>query len=122
MRAPCQVVVWYLLPAVGAELARELGKRGMPQKEIAKRLGITPASVSHYMKGKRGADVKLGKKSLAEVKKLADEVEEGSADDARMVLAVCGICRIAWGERVLCGHHARKGTCASCYDGKMRCR
>ena len=122
MKAPCQAVVWYLLPAVGAELARELGGRGMPQKEIAKRLGITPAAVSHYVKGKRGADVKLGKKSLAEVRRLADEVQEGKADEAKMIRAMCGICKIAWGERVLCGHHAKMGTCGTCADGRARCR
>ncbi len=122
MKAPCQTVVWYLLPAVGAELARELSASGMPQKEIAKRLGVTPAAVSHYLKGSRGSEVKLGKKSLAEVRRLAGEVREGKADDAKMLLAVCGICRIAWGERVLCAHHARAGSCAACADGKMRCR
>ena len=122
MKAPCQVVVWYLLPAVGAELARELGGRGMPQKEIAKRLGVTPAAVSQYLKGKRGSEAKLGKKSLAEVKKLADDVQKGKADEARMITAVCGICKIAWKERTLCGLHAKKGTCASCSDGKSRCR
>lgn len=121
MKAPCQTVVWYLLPAVGVELALELSRRGMPQKEIAKRLGITPASVSQYVTGKRGVEVKLGKKSLAEVKKLADQVEKGKADDKAIMRAVCGICRIAWAERVLCGIHAKKKTCAGCSDGKVRC-
>ena len=122
MRAPCQAVVWYLLPAVGAELARELGGRGMQQKEIAKRLGITPASVSQYINGTRGSEVKLGKGSLAAVKRLAGEVETGKADEAKMIRAVCGICRIAWRERTLCGHHARMHTCSTCSDGRMRCR
>lgn len=111
-----------MLPAVGAELARELVGRGMPQKEIAKRLGITPAAVSQYVTGKRGADVKLGKRSLAEVHRLADEVQEGKADEAKMIRAMCGICRIAWDERVLCSRHVEMGTCVTCSDGRMRCR
>ena len=121
MKAPCQVVVWYLLPAVGAELARELGKRGMPQKEMAKRLGITPAAVSQYLKGSRGSEVKLGRKSLTAVRRLADRLEKGRADERAVMRAVCGICKIAWAERTLCGIHARKGTCAQCSDGKVRC-
>ncbi|VVC71937.1 Helix-turn-helix [uncultured archaeon] len=120
MRAPCQTVVWYLLPAVGAELARELSGKGLPQKEVAKRLGITPAAVSQYLKGSRGSEVKLGKKTLAEIRKLAVELERGGGErDATR--AMCGICRIAWSERVLCGIHAEKKTCASCSDGKTRC-
>lgn len=122
MKAPCHAVVWYLIPAIGAELARELSRRKMPQKEIAKRLGITPAAVSQYMKGSRGCEVKLGKRGLAEVHKLADELGRGKADERRVTRAVCGICRIAWAERTLCGIHARKGTCAECSDGKVRCR
>lgn len=122
MKAPCQTVVWYLLPAIGAELARELVRRKMPQNEIAKRLGITPAAVSHYVKGTRGSEIKLGKKSLSEVGRLADKIEKGKAGEADMIKASCGICRIAWGERVLCSHHISKGTCASCADGKLRCR
>ena len=121
MKAPCQTVVWYLLPAVGAQLARELARRKLPQNEIAKRLGITPASVSQYIKGTRGSEVTLGAKSLAAVRRLADEVAKGKAEEKPTINAVCGICRIAWGERVLCGHHAKKGTCASCADGKLRC-
>ncbi len=122
MKAPCQAVVWYLLPAIGAELARELGRRKMPQKEIAKRLGITPAAISQYLKGSRGAEVKLGTRSLAEVKKLAREVEAGKAGETEMIRTVCGICRIAWAERTLCGHHMKMHTCATCPDGKMRCK
>jgi len=126
MKAPCHAVVWYLLPTIGAELARQLAKRGMPQKEIAKRLGVTPAAVSQYMKGARGAEVKLGRESLEGICKLADEVEKGKADEARVILSVCGICRTAWRERVLCVHYRDMGgggpICAVCKDGKVRCR
>ena len=126
MKTPCQAVVWYLLPSIGAELARELAKRGMPQKEIAMKLGITPAAVSQYIKGVRGAEVKLGGDSLKEIHKLADKLENGSADEAKVILSVCDICRIAWRERVLCEHQKMIGkgspACARCSDGKARCR
>jgi len=122
MKAPCQAVVWYLLPAMGAELTRELRKRGMTQKSIAKKLGLTPAAVSQYVKGKRGNEIKLTKRSLSEIKKLADRIMEEDPDDREMVLSVCEICAIARSEKVLCSLHREKSglgkNCDICLAGR----
>ncbi|MDN5358520.1 MAG: uncharacterized protein PWP76_363 [Candidatus Diapherotrites archaeon] len=53
-KTPCEVIFWQILPAVRRELARELVKRGLKQREVAEMLGLTPAALTQYLKGKRG--------------------------------------------------------------------
>lgn len=113
MQAPCSVVVWYLLPAMGAELARELARLGLTQKEISVRLGITPAAVSQYVSGKRGREVKLSPRVLAEVKGLAQDLASGKTS-GEVTPTVCRICGIARSEKALCKLHAARGASSSC--------
>ncbi len=50
---PQELEVWYLLPAIRKKLALALVKEGMAQKEVAKIMGISAATISHYKKDKR---------------------------------------------------------------------
>ena len=53
-QVPCETIVWHILPAIRRELAKIMvEKRGLTQKEAAKRLGLTEAAVSRYFSGKR---------------------------------------------------------------------
>ncbi|RJS89079.1 hypothetical protein DRO56_00615 [Candidatus Bathyarchaeota archaeon] len=55
MRTPCEFAVRYLLPAFRALVARELVTRhNFSQTKAAEGLGITQASISHYLHSKRG--------------------------------------------------------------------
>jgi uncharacterized protein len=49
-----QTTQWALMPALRAELVKELKKLGLRQKRIAHMMGLTPAAVSQYLNGKRG--------------------------------------------------------------------
>ena len=52
---PCEIIVKRVLPALRAMIARELvGKYGFAQAQVANILGVTQASVSHYLSAKRG--------------------------------------------------------------------
>ena len=50
---PQEIEVWYILPAIRREFAFMMSKRGLRQKEIAEKLGITKSAVSQYIKHKR---------------------------------------------------------------------
>ena len=50
---PQEIEVWYILPAIRRELSKSLIKRGLSQKEIASKLGITESAISQYIKEKR---------------------------------------------------------------------
>lgn len=78
MIQPYELVVNKVLPAVRARLAQILTEEsGMKQVEVARRLGVTQAAVSHYNSGSRGADTDI----LA----LFPEVEEFCQDLARRI-------------------------------------
>src|SRR5512133_3877727 len=59
MDTPQEVEVWLLLPAIRKQLAISLKEGGMKQKEIARTLNITEASVSLYLNRKRGDEIKF---------------------------------------------------------------
>ncbi|NIA09936.1 MAG: transcriptional regulator [Nitrospiraceae bacterium] len=54
-KVPCEVITWYVLPAIRRELsAVMISKYNMYQKDAAKLLGVTDAAVSQYLSRKRG--------------------------------------------------------------------
>jgi predicted transcriptional regulator len=60
MKTPCELVVGRILPTLRASVVKELsGKYRMKQSEIAKKLGITQASVSQYLSETRGGSTKM---------------------------------------------------------------
>ncbi len=68
MEAPCQKIVWDVLPAIRAAIAVELVRCGVSQVEAARMLEIAPSAVSQYLSGKRGYRIEFEdevKKSIA---------------------------------------------------------
>jgi len=51
----------YIVPAIRRFVAEQLLNKGLSQKEIAKKMGFTPAAVNQYLKKKRAAKVKFSK-------------------------------------------------------------
>jgi len=117
MDVPCRAVVWYLLPALGAELAKEMKEDGMTQNEIAEKLGVTPSAVSQYLKKKRGSEIKFGTKSAKMVKQLAKSLKNGTG----CISSVCNVCRTARSERVLCKIHEKQIGSCGCKECKRGC-
>ena len=72
---PQEVEVFYLLPALRRDLALCLKEQGSDQKEIAKILGVSEPSVSHYFNAKRGADVIFSDYIKEEVRKAAPHIK-----------------------------------------------
>jgi uncharacterized protein len=71
MHTPQEIDVWYILPAVRREIAMALVKKGMKQREIAKKLGMTEAAVSQYVKNKRAKSVELPAEIRKDIQKAA---------------------------------------------------
>lgn len=86
----CEYSSRFILPAVRKVIVFELLKRGMKSKEIAKILGITPAAISQYIKGKR-AVMELKESEIKEIKKIVEKgIKKGE---------ICKICKKIWEER-----------------------
>lgn len=68
---PQEVEVFYVIPALRKNLAVEMKKNGLKQKNIASLLSIEDAAVSQYINDKRGNKIILSKDVLNEVGKSA---------------------------------------------------
>jgi len=91
MKLPCETAVWYALPKIRADLAKELLDTGMTQKEVAEKLGITPAAVSQYRHKKRGKKVKMPGDYKERIRKAAGEIKDSENDEAikKIICACC---------------------------------
>jgi len=74
MKTPCELVVGKILPTLRASVVKELsGKYHMKQSDIAKKLGITQASVSQYLSATRAGGTKVTE-SFPKIKIYANEI------------------------------------------------
>jgi hypothetical protein len=106
MKAPCELIGWYLLPSVRAELARELLKSGLSQKEVSEKLGMTQPAISYYLRRKRGNEIKFNKQTNNEIRKLAKSIARG-CNTSDQVLKICQICMEIRRGRALCELHMK---------------
>jgi len=79
MEMPQELEVWYVIPALRREFSKFMLKKGLKQREIAKKLGIAESAVSHYIKSIRGKEVKFDRKIEKEIKKAVDRVMKNKA-------------------------------------------
>ncbi|MCX6800841.1 MAG: helix-turn-helix domain-containing protein [Candidatus Diapherotrites archaeon] len=84
---PCEKAHWTLIPAIRREFAKVyIEEIGLSQKEAAKRLCISEAAISHYVKGKRGNTSVLNKKTKKYIKKLA---RSGAKNGEKLICTTC---------------------------------
>lgn len=90
----CEFAVPNFLPSLRAGIVLHLSQTyEMGQREIAARLGISQAAVSHYLTGRRGGGTRLrGRGDLSRyAEKLAGRIAEG-LKGPRLTAAICGVC------------------------------
>jgi len=112
MRPPCELIVRDVIPAFRTLVAKQLIKKhNLSQMEVAKRLGITQATISYYLYSKRGKKGVEQLQSKPLVRSTADEVAERIANDKFSLidttLVFCKLCRALKGGEVLCDMHKR---------------
>jgi uncharacterized protein len=91
MEAPCQKIVWDVLPALRAAVAVELVRNGVSQVEAARMLEIAPSAVSQYLSGKRGYRIEFRQDIRHSIAQLAKDLREGNVE--YLVQRICAICR-----------------------------
>ena len=93
MKPPCEIVVWYVIPAIRSELAKELLNLGMKQKDVSELMDITQPAVSQYITDKRGSGIKLDDHVKTLVKDFAFELSTGESTKADLISRTCMICK-----------------------------
>jgi predicted transcriptional regulator len=91
MEAPCQKIVWDVLPAIRAAIAVELVRCGVSQVEAARMLEIAPSAVSQYLSGKRGYRIEFEEDVKKTISQLAQDLIEKKP--INIIERICGICR-----------------------------
>ena len=99
-RAPCQIIVWDVLPAIRAALAAELVKNGVSQLETARLLEMAPSAVSQYLSKKRGYRIEFEDEVLESIRELAADLQGGTVQN--ITPRVCAICRQLRETRDIC--------------------
>ncbi|RLF44034.1 MAG: transcriptional regulator [Thermoplasmata archaeon] len=89
-KTPCEYIVWNILPCIRKRLAENLLKRGLSQKEIAEKIGVSNAAISQYISNKRGRFGHFDKKIEEEIEKSANEILNGKD----VIDEICRICKI----------------------------
>lgn len=96
MKTPCEIVVWYVLPTIRREIAKELVTAyRMKQVDVGQIFGVTDAAISQYLKKKRGGNIWIENSEhypafLEEVKVSAKRIHDESST---MSIEMCRICR-----------------------------
>lgn len=91
MEAPCQKIVWDVLPAIRAAIAVELVRNGVSQVEASRMLEIAPSAVSQYLSGKRGYRIEFEGEVKRAIASLAQDLKDGKVES--LAGRICGICR-----------------------------
>ncbi|MDO9516827.1 MAG: transcriptional regulator [Methanosarcinaceae archaeon] len=89
MKTPCEIMVQKVLPAIRAELARNMMmEHNCTQQKVAETLGLSRAAVSQYVSEKRGAEIDFSD----ETKKVIRNLAAGLLGDISIKDKVTGMC------------------------------
>ena len=102
---PQEIEVWYVLPALRKEIARVLIEKGLKQKDVAKTMGITEASVSQYVKGKRGAELKFNKESRKTIEKKISRITKSPENFSK---ELSNLSKHIMNKGVVCNFHKKR--------------
>ncbi|MFH1255921.1 MAG: transcriptional regulator [Candidatus Diapherotrites archaeon] len=122
LRFPCEMIGWYVLPAVRSELVGYLvEKKKLSRKDVAKRIGLTEAAVCQYLGKKRGKRFKFSKKELGLIKELGESIAEAEKrPELTFLSGTCALCKEVRKEKALCRIHKIEDTglsgCNICFD------
>ena len=90
-KTPCELMLWDSLPAIRKELAFVLiYDHGLSQRDVAEKLGVTPAAICQYLAKKRGRHLVITTSIKQEIEVSAARIKNnGSA-----TTETCRLCRL----------------------------
>ena len=99
-KTPCEHLKWQGLPIIRKELVKSMIKNhDMTQKEIAKRMGLTPAAVCQYLSRKRSKMSIIDASILNEIDISAEKIIKNG--ESSVTFEICRICNILKDHNIL---------------------
>ncbi len=90
----CDAMMRKLVPTARAEMVcRLVTREGVPQTEVARRLGISRAAISQYINGKRGCCDPLN--LSPELSSMIDRWALSVMGEEEGAITICDLCRCA---------------------------
>lgn len=106
---PYEIVTKSALPALRAMISKRLKEKyGFTQQEIAKRLGVTQASISNYNRKIRGVMVDLEQDSVVSsaVDKIADMLSSTNPDNKEVLRTMTEVLDYVRFAHLMCNLHS----------------
>lgn len=117
MKTPCELVVGKILPALRASVVKELSiKYHMKQSDIAKKLGITQASVSQYLSATRAGGTKVVE-SFPKITTYADHIAKrivSGENKYEWYSVLCEACQDIRSDEEFCRMHRIASNLTGC--------
>jgi len=112
-----EIEVWYIIPAIRREISKSLVRKGMKQRDVARKLEVTDAAVSQYFTSKRAGEVRFSQEVKREIEKAANRILNGS-NAMEEIQKLCSICHT---DGICCyihKHHGAPDDCRVCFQEK----
>lgn len=114
---PQEVEVWYVLPAIRAELSKQMLKLGVSQSDIAEKLSVSRAAVTQYVKNKRANDIEFNDTLKKDIKSSAKRIIEDNVLANKEIQLICDKIKAT---KCLCKYHRQFADidveCDACYQ------
>nr|MDO8099063.1 hypothetical protein [Candidatus Njordarchaeota archaeon] len=118
-------VVQYVLPAIRVLIMKNLVENHKMRKiDVSAKMELTPAAITQYMKGERGAElvdeIAKSEKVMKVLSELAEDLARGGMPAEAMIDKLCEACTTLRTERMICRLHKRElptlkqGKCEIC--------
>ncbi|ATW89169.1 hypothetical protein halTADL_2429 [Halohasta litchfieldiae] len=107
LQLPSEIVVDRFLPTARSMLAVELDDRGLPQQEIATKLGISQAAVSKYLSGKQTGEPRFADnpRMVETIEYIAEGFATGTLDDYEALSELLDLIRAFEDRGPICAVH-----------------
>lgn len=89
-KTPCEKLVWNALPCIRRRIAEKLKEKGLSQRDIAQKVGVSEAAVSQYFSNKRGKNTSFDGEIDQKIAEAAEAIFKG----ADPIEKICGLCSI----------------------------
>jgi hypothetical protein len=115
LHEPQEIEVWYVLPAIRKEIAKEIKNLGVSQVKISKLLGVTTAAVSQYLSGKRAKSFEFPDYIQKKIKNASVRIEKDQTSLSDEMQKIIHEIRVSG---LLCKYHKKHSItakgCAIC--------